>query len=82
MNTERQKETQAISEPMIEEAISRMANAGLTAPEIAQALILMGSGMLARSLGPKGAGHAMRNVADKAGAWMHSIADQIERRVN
>ena len=78
----RQQEVQALSEPMMEEAISRMANAGMTAPEIAQAFILMGSGILARSLGPKGAGHSMREVADKAGAWMNDIADQIERRVN
>lgn len=80
MTTNRQDEVQALSEPVMEEAIARMANAGMTASEIAQALILVGSGMLARSLGPQGAGHSMRRVAEMAGAWMHGIANEIEGR--
>lgn len=77
-DTTRQAEVQALAEPTIEEAIARMANAGLSAPEIAQALILTGAGLLAGSLGPKGAGHDLRAIADKTGRWIHEIAEQVE----
>lgn len=76
----KQTEAQAIAEPIIEETIARLSNAGLTGPEIAQAMILTGAGLLAGSLGPKHAGFAMRDVADKAHAWMLEIAEQIENR--
>lgn len=64
INSEHQSEVQAITGPVLEEAISQLANAGISAPEIAQAMILTGSGLLARSSGPKRAGYAVRNVAD------------------
>lgn len=76
----KQTEAQAIAEPVIEETIARLHNAGLTGPEIAQSLILTGAGLLAGTLGPKRAGFAMRSVADKAHAWMLEIAGQVENR--
>lgn len=78
MTTTRQTEVQALAEPTIEEAIARMANAGLAPHEIAQALILTGAGLLAGTLGPKGAGHDLHNIADATAKWIRQIADHIE----
>ncbi len=80
--TDRQREVQDIAGPIIEEMAARLHRAGLTGPEAAQALILHGAGMLARSLGPKGAGHAMHHVADKAAAWMRDVGDTLDKRDN
>ena len=80
MTNEHQTETQALAEPIIEESIARMANAGLTGPQIAQSLILTGAGLLAGALGPKQAGHDLHNVADQTAAWIRQIADGIENR--
>ena len=74
----KQTEAQAIAEPVIEESIARLSNAGLTGPEIAQALVLTGAGLLAGSLGPKGAGHDLREVAAKLTSWIEEIAGQVE----
>jgi hypothetical protein len=41
-----QNDVQALTGPTIEEAIARMANAGISAYEIGQALILTGAGLL------------------------------------
>lgn len=78
----RQTEVQALSGPMLEEAIGRMANAGIRSHEIAQALILTGAGLLAGSLGPKGAGHDLRTVAAQLETWLQEVADKIEARTN
>jgi hypothetical protein len=78
----RQREAQAIAEPMLEETIARMSNAGLQGHEIAQALVLTGAGLLAGSVGPKGAGHDLRAVAKSTAAWMTHMADQIETKAN
>lgn len=80
MTTERQSEVQALSGPSIEEAISQMANMGIERQEIAQALILTGAGLLAGALGPKGAGHELRTVAELIPAWINRISDTIEQK--
>lgn len=77
-----QTETQAIAEPVIEETIARLSNAGLAPHEIAQSLILTGAGLLAGSLGPRGAGHDLNTVAEATAAWIHRIAEKIEEREN
>lgn len=77
-----QTEVQAVSEPVLEEAIARLVNAGLAPHRIAQAMILTGAGLLAGSLGPKGAGHDLRNVAEKTSSWIWHIADEIEKPLN
>lgn len=80
--TTRQTEVQALSGPMLEEAIGRMANAGLQSHEIAQSLILTGAGLLAGSLGPQGAGHDLRAVAAQVSDWIAEVAKGIEARAN
>jgi hypothetical protein len=75
----RQNEVQALSGPVIEEAIARLSNAGIAPHEIAQALVLTGAGLLAGSLGPNGAGHNLRCVADTTSAWIRKIADSLEK---
>lgn len=74
----RQTEVQAITGPTIEEAISRMSNAGIAGHEIAQSLILTGAGLLTASLGPKGAGFELRAVADRTAAWLRDVAEAYE----
>jgi len=78
MTQSRQAEVQAIAEPIVEESIARLINAGLAGPEIAQALILTGAGLLAGTLGPEGAGHDLRHVAEATSRWMRQIADRID----
>jgi len=78
----RQTEAQAIAEPIIEESIARLANAGLAPHEIAQALILTGTGLLAGSLGPQGAGHDLRAVAEKTSEWLDELARATEAKSN
>lgn len=82
MSISRQTEVQALSGPMLDEAIGRMANAGLKSHEIAQALILTGAGLLAGSLGPHGAGHDLRAVATQVSEWITEVAKGIEARSN
>lgn len=77
-----QNDAQATAEPIIEEAIARMSNAGLAPHAIAQSLILTGAGLLAGSLGPKGAGHDLNAVADATAAWIRQIAKATEAREN
>lgn len=77
-----QAEVQAIAGLILEEAISRLSNAGVSGPDIAQAMILTGSGLLAGSLGPKGAGLALREVADTSHAWMQQLAEALEQKAN
>lgn len=78
-DTTRQREVQAIAEPIIEETIARLANAGIASHETAQAMILTGAGLLAGSLGPKNAGHDLRNVADSTARWIRQIAEEIDK---
>ena len=82
MNDQTQRDIQATAEPIVEEAIARLANAGLTGPEIAQSLILTGAGLLAGSLGPQGAGHDLRAVAAKTSRWIEEIARATEAKSN
>jgi hypothetical protein len=76
---ERQSEVQAITEPMMEEMIARMANAGIDKHEIGQALVLTGAGLLTAALGPRGAGHTLRAVSEHTAAWLERIAAAVER---
>lgn len=80
MKNKRQAEVQALAEPTIEQAIGQLANMGLDSAEIAQALILTGAGLLAGAMGPKGAGHDLRTVAEMIPAWINRIGDTIERK--
>jgi len=82
MNDETQRDIQATAEPIVEEAIGRLANAGLAPHEIAQSLILTGTGLLAGSLGPQGAGHDLRAVAAKTSEWIEEIARATEAKSN
>jgi hypothetical protein len=50
---------------------------GLAAHEIGQTLILCGIGMLARSLGPDGAGNALQEVADATSRWLSDAAETV-----
>lgn len=75
----RQTEAQAIAEPIIEETIARLTNAGLAPHQTAQALILTGAGLLAGSLGPNGAGHDLHAVAHTTAAWICQIAERLEK---
>lgn len=75
----RQAEVQALSEPMIEETVARLRNAGIEPHEIAQALVLTGVGLLVGSLGPKQAGHTLREVSTSVGQWVAQLADHVER---
>lgn len=77
-----QTEAQALAEPMIEETIARLSNAGLASHEIAQTLILTGAGLLSGSLGPKQAGHDLRAVSAAMAQWIDQIAEKIEAREN
>lgn len=77
-----QTEAQAIAEPVIEETIARLSNAGLVPHQIAQSLILTGAGLLAGSLGPKGAGHDLDKVAEATALWIRQIAEKVEAREN
>jgi len=82
MTNSNQKEAQAIVEPVIEETIARLSNAGLAPHEIAQSLILTGAGLLAGSLGPKGAGHDLRAIAVKTAEWIEEISSRTEAKSN
>ena len=61
---DRQNEVQALFGPVLDEAIARMADAGIARHETAQAMSLTGAGLLAASLGAKGAGANLRTVAE------------------
>lgn len=78
ISTERQNQVRALAEPMIEEAISRMVNAGIAPHEIAQIMILQGAGLLTAALGPKHAGYDLRTVAQHTSAWIEGIADHCD----
>lgn len=80
MDAERQSEVQALSEPAIEQAVSQLVNMGLTSKEIAQALILMGAGLLVAAMGPKGAGHDLQTVAEMIPAWINNVGSTIKRK--
>jgi hypothetical protein len=76
---DRQDDVQALTGPTLDEAISRMANAGISAHEIGQALILTGAGLLTAALGPKGAGYEIRHVSAVTTEWLARIAAHCDR---
>lgn len=75
---ERQKWAQSRAEPHIARAYAQMIDQGLEPHEAAQALILAGAGALARALGPDGAGHHLRDLADAHRAWLIDLAETVE----
>jgi hypothetical protein len=79
IDPDRAAEVRAIADPMIEEVIARMRNAGIPPHELAQILILNGAGLLAACLGPRHAGHSLRDVAEAVPAWIHQLADAHDK---
>lgn len=80
IDLDRQNEVQALSGPVIEEAIARMSRCGIAPHEIAQLLVLTGAGLLAGALGPKGAGYALLDLADHSAQWIRAIAEITSRK--
>jgi hypothetical protein len=80
IDPDRGNDCRALADPVIEEAIARLRNAGIQPHEIAQLMILNGAGLLSASLGPKHAGYAVAEVADSVAGWLHGIADAYSDR--
>jgi hypothetical protein len=76
----RQRETQDLAGPIVEEMLSRMVRCGIAPHETAQILIMTGAGLLAGALGPKHAGYEMREVAVAVADWIGKIAVNLEGR--
>lgn len=76
--TDRQNKVQERAEPIIARAYSQMLDHGVAPADAAQAMILTACGILARVIGPNGAGHSIREVADAQHVWLSEIASSVE----
>lgn len=76
---DRQSRVQRKAEPHIARAFGAMLDHGITPADAAQAFILSGVGMLVRAIGPEGAGHTLREVAEAQNRWLLEMAESVER---
>lgn len=58
----------------MEEAVAKMAHAGIPAHIAGQALICFGSGMLIEALGPDGAGYEMDEIESTFSDFLEEVA--------
>lgn len=68
---ERQHQLRDLSAPIVDQMVSDLLAVGIAPHEAAQIMILQGSGMLVRSLGPSETGHSLRAVAKAVGRWVN-----------